>query len=127
MPDENGKEKKKQKNTPFLGALHHRNQPLIILCINRDSDEERLVFRITPCRDGLLFIDEPTGVKASLKSPWSLASYKLMIALKLDNHKKQKMKMSLKLIGARKYSEKNSNRENSYFGNLEPTKIFFLD
>ncbi len=88
---------KKKKNTPCLGALHHRNQTLI-LSINGDSDEERLVFRITHTGMDCYLSMSPTTVKASLKSPWSLASYKLMIALKLEDYKKETMKMSLRLI-----------------------------
>lgn len=43
MADEAGK---KGKNTTCLQAIYHRNQTLIIY-INRDTDEERLVINIT--------------------------------------------------------------------------------
>ena len=65
-PDENEKKKGKKKRTHLAsGPLHHRNQALI-LCINGDSDEEGLVFRITHTRmDCYLLMSPPEWRQAS--------------------------------------------------------------
>lgn len=74
------KGKKIKKITPCLGALHHRIQTLI-LYINWDNDEERLVFRIRHKGIGVAIYWQPhQHGSLSLHSPRSLASQSMKIS-----------------------------------------------